>query len=1245
MNKLLPLTSMTLCLVLLSLMAHGQASLNYSTTDRNPGYWTFGLNLGFSYQTSDVQAEPFSGGGLGLTLAKNLYYRPGAPFAFDLRGRYLYAEQYGMDAVRNFEVVNNAALNGSRGPDYRSFPSDLNIIQGFVYNNHETRVHELALEGVLSFNKLRERTGVILGLYGGLGLDWYRVSVDQLNEAGDAYYRDYATLDPNQKASQIRRELRNQILDGIYETPADRSDANGTLGFMPSLGLELGYQFTPRFSMHLGHRVTFAGTDVLDGERFVNADPDRYHYTSLAARWLINTGRSREEPPIIRVTEPSEQPAFTSRTDAVVRATIENISNASQVRCELNGQFADFDFAGTSFRKVVNLRPGRNELLITATNSAGSDSETVVFINATSDTPPPPPPPPAEEGRAPDVLITEPINNPYRTEAATVNVRASIREVSDRQNVQLLLNGSQQRFDFDPRTGQLTGTLTIAEGENKIDVRATNRWGTDQEGITVIRNIPGPQRPEVRITEPANGSRTDRDRSLLRATVSGVSRKEDITLSVNGRNQTDFSYDAARQQMSATVQLSTGSNRLEVRATNRAGTSTDAVTVVFEPYAPPPPPPPPPPASPSVRITRPANNASFTTSEADLEALVQGVRNADQIVFTYNSRRITNFRFDPGRGELTARLTLQAGNNTVRIEASNGSSTAQDGINIRYTPPNRPTVSIEAPSDGAVVGEARVNLRATTSYVNSRSEVEILLNNRRQDGFEFNASRQEITAPLNLSTGENTLLVRVRNAGGTHEDQVRIRYEVVQRPTVDLREPIDGRTYTNAEVDLVAVSTRVDRSQDVSIWLNEQAVTGFSFDVGRQEVRARIRLVNGNNRVRIRVQNAGGSAEDVANVVYRPTEKPEVSILDPVQNPYRSSQPTLTARARTRHVSQKSQLSVTLNGQGISDFQFVPDRNEVSVNVRLREGENTLEIQASTDGGRASDRRTIQYQALQAPAVNITSPARGATLTVNSTQVKALVYRANNPGDKVVFSVNGREVSGFQLSGEQFTGTAADLQAGENRIRVSATNAAGTESDEILVNYQPPAPPKPQPTVAFVKPATPGQTNRISRAAIEAQVKYAERLTITLNGKAVTNFTHNTAEEKVTFSVLLVKGTNTIVVKAENESGTAEASTTILYSPVSANAPTVVIESVSLPVENPMSPGLGPSTVRASIRNISDASQIVFTLNGERITNFTFDSKTGAFVGQCQLRRGGNTVVIQASNGDGSAEDRREISL
>ena len=102
-------------------------------------------------------------------------------FSFDLRGRGLFTRSYGADAVRSYGLGKIEALNGgylaSLNYDVdQTAPND----SSFVYHNYRHSMGELGVEGVLTFNRLRERTGVVFALFGGIGLDFYRTRTDQL---------------------------------------------------------------------------------------------------------------------------------------------------------------------------------------------------------------------------------------------------------------------------------------------------------------------------------------------------------------------------------------------------------------------------------------------------------------------------------------------------------------------------------------------------------------------------------------------------------------------------------------------------------------------------------------------------------------------------------------------------------------------------------------------------------------------------------------------------------------------------------------------------------------------------------------------------------------------------------------------------------------------------------------------------------------------------------------------------------
>ena len=260
------LTSLLLFLAICTVQLSAQQTASHFSA-RERGWWTFGLDAGLAYQSSDVRTQ-FNGWGTGLTLGKNLLYRPGGMFSFDLRGRGLFTRSYGADAVRSYGLEKNAALNGNylASLDYlrdKTAPND----SSFVYHNYRHSMGELGLEGVLTFNQIRERTGIVFALFGGIGLDFYRSKTDQLSN--DQIY-NYLTISSENSKNIVLADLKD-IRDGIYESPADGfTEGSLKAGLMPGAGIELGYQVAPRFVIGIGHKITFSRTDILDGERWTD---------------------------------------------------------------------------------------------------------------------------------------------------------------------------------------------------------------------------------------------------------------------------------------------------------------------------------------------------------------------------------------------------------------------------------------------------------------------------------------------------------------------------------------------------------------------------------------------------------------------------------------------------------------------------------------------------------------------------------------------------------------------------------------------------------------------------------------------------------------------------------------------------------------------------------------------------------------------------------------------------------------
>ncbi|MBX7095176.1 MAG: hypothetical protein K1X56_10660, partial [Flavobacteriales bacterium] len=259
---------MAALIYLLSLSPLEAQHINYE----NDSGWKLGFNMGGVWQQSDMHSR--AGIGFGATLGKALYQKPGRFFAFDLRFRYLHGYNFGYTdtAITTFPATSIFSGNNTTNPALNDYANN----QGKMYYNYRMSLNEYSMEGVLTFNKLRERTGIVLYGWGGIGITTYRVKTDQLDLLDHTY--NYAGLDSSTTYSNL-----DLLWDNRYETDADGNEGLKA-AFMPSAGIGFGYQFSPYFAMVLEHKVTFALRDNIDGYVYSNPSGpvnDRYHYTGL----------------------------------------------------------------------------------------------------------------------------------------------------------------------------------------------------------------------------------------------------------------------------------------------------------------------------------------------------------------------------------------------------------------------------------------------------------------------------------------------------------------------------------------------------------------------------------------------------------------------------------------------------------------------------------------------------------------------------------------------------------------------------------------------------------------------------------------------------------------------------------------------------------------------------------------------------------------------------------------------------
>ncbi len=1025
-----------------------------STSERKQGYYTLGLNTGFSYLSSDVK-NVYDGYGVGLTLAKNIYYQPGAPFAFDVRGRLLYDESYGLDFERSYGIENNDALNGTGKLDYTIESGE----SGFVFDNFHTRMAELGAEGVIHFNRLRERTRFDLSLYGGIGLDWYKVKTDQANSNGNY---PYAEIDTDAKRSTIRTQLKNNILDGVYETNAHDFKNGGKLGLMPGVGFDLEYNLTKRFSIGVGHKVTFPRNDNLDGQLWnndnsVSDNNDLHHYTNLDLRWILSPRQKKLKEPIIDVIKPNTSPYTSNYCDGDVRATIKYIRNAADVDFKVNGKPTAYDFRGENFTANFPLRPGKNVIDIFAQNEAGVDRETVVIYCEEESTPPPP------VVFDPTVKITRPSYDDYKTNEPSFDVKAAIENIERKSEIEFMVNGYRKDFDFNPRTGRLDSRIDLRKGRNEVKINVRNSTGRDSDSCTIILEYKDINYPTVNIKSPsANPYETTGSRVNVSALTKYVDRKSDIDFIVNGRTTSDFNFNNSREKIEATVYLEEGRNTIKIRVENDNGKAEDQTTVIYvteqiddvieednEPDNSG--------LKPVVEITRPTAASSNTSeSSATIKAFVRKVDSKNDIRFTLNGSPF-NFTYNRASQIVMATVPLREGRNTVRITGENRYGNAADDAIIRRLSEvgniaKKPNVDITRPNNNATTTNKNATVKAKVKEVSGKEEIKLTLNGNNISNFSYNRLTRELSANVTLKSGGNTIKVVATNDGGSDSDQVKVTLKTVtvKKPVVSITSPRNNSTSSKNTFSLKSTVKHVSSKSDVRVTLNGKNISSFNYSNGN--VTATLTLKPGKNTIKVRGSNVAGSDEKTTIVTFSaPKQKPIITIVAPRGTSVKK--PKVSLQAKVAHVKSKRDIIMTVNGKPYSAFSYSASTKMLTTSLTLKEGKNNIVITATNEAGKAVKNLTLKYTSTsistaKKPVITINSIGQPTADPFNPGPLKSTILATVKFVKKksaITLRVNGQNVSNFTFdtkSGQlQHT---FEIKDGTNSIRIEATNSAGS---------------------------------------------------------------------------------------------------------------------------------------------------------------------------------------------------------
>ncbi len=290
---------------------------NFPAKPRNQ--WEIGVKGGMFSISGDVPSRiPTPGFGV--------HVRKAFGYVFSVRMEYIYGIAKGLHWIGQNNYGRNPAWSTEyvaplMGLSPTNQPAFYNSVTGGllaggtpidkVFYNYKTKVQDLSLQGVITLNNIRfHKTKTGFNLYGiiGIGATVYDAKVNALNSNGQPY--NFNTIpDGTHKTRKDTRDALKDLMDDSYETDAENQGDRRPKLFGKTLkptatgGVGIAFKLSNRLNLAIEDRVTFTKDDLLDGQRWQEADlgtpsltRDFDSYNFLSAGLNINLGAKSVEP-------------------------------------------------------------------------------------------------------------------------------------------------------------------------------------------------------------------------------------------------------------------------------------------------------------------------------------------------------------------------------------------------------------------------------------------------------------------------------------------------------------------------------------------------------------------------------------------------------------------------------------------------------------------------------------------------------------------------------------------------------------------------------------------------------------------------------------------------------------------------------------------------------------------------------------------------------------------------------------
>ncbi len=577
-----------------------------------------------------------------------------------------------------------------------------------------------------------------------------------------------------------------------------------------------------------------------------------------------------------------------------------------------------------------------------------------------------------------------------------------------------------------------------------------------------------------------------------------------------------------------------------------------------------------------------------------------------------------------------------------------------------------PIVDYRNPMSDVTVNSPNYNLVVSVANVLEQQQVQ-LTQNGRPIYFNWNRNSGTASANVTLQLGANVFTTIGTNQVGTDQETITIIYERLPEPPTP---PVVVKvppvvTITNPAVNPKEVTTptyafestvlNVTQQNQITVKLNGQNIP-FVFNPTTHQVTGNLLLIQGANTLQVAATNADGSDSKQTVLIYRPVVvkvPPVVTITNPAVNPKEVTSATYAFESTVLNVTQQNQITVQLNGQNIP-FVFNPTTHQVTGNLSLIQGANTLQVAATNADGSDSKQTVLIYQPapiVLLPEVNFVQPqSPGQVVAVANYNMLATVLHVT-AANQITVSLNGQQMpsSAWSFNANSHTVSMNTVLAtGNNVFVVTGTNVAGTDNATTTIIFRQPVVECIKPSITVMQPTALLTGGTVNQSTITMTAQVTEVVSVTaiscrLNGvlQAAGTYTAGTYSKPLD----LVSGQNVIELSATNNCGTTTTSKTIVYRAPQVEKPVITLKS---PTTCPALLARGPQVITGTVSGVANASQVTISYNNSPVV-FTSTIANNTLTFSCTVTVLANTLnfplVITATNQGGVTVKECLISI